>query len=75
MSKPQIIRSVGLPMQLCVPDEWTDEQVIAFAEKENPAGTENGWVVVKDGDPILKGAKSRLTCGSDGDNIHIVVTV
>ena len=39
--KAQVMRTGLLDMQVCVPKEWTDEQVLNFAEKENPCGTVN----------------------------------
>ncbi len=42
---PVVTRRKGLGMQVCVPADWTDEQVKSFADRENLCGTENGWIV------------------------------
>jgi len=59
--QPMVIRAGALSMQVCVPGDWTDEQVKAFADKENVCGTENGWFVRNTGkrDPNYK---ARVAC-------------
>ncbi len=39
---PQIIRCGMFDIQVCVPEDWSEDQIIAFAEKEYPCGTEQG---------------------------------
>lgn len=63
----------ALDMQVCVPAEWNDEQVLAFAEGENPCGTEHGWAIRKQGDPMLRGAAERVQCESLPGNVHIML--
>jgi hypothetical protein len=43
-----------LDMRVCVPKEWTDEQIVAFAEKEIPCGTVNGWYIKNIGEQCKK---------------------
>jgi hypothetical protein len=33
-------------MQLCAVDDATDDEILAVANAENPAGTEHGWTTV-----------------------------
>ncbi len=40
-----VTRRGALDMQVCVPSDWTDDQVKQFVEAENPCGTENGWQI------------------------------
>jgi len=68
--KAAIIRSGILSIQLCVPKEWTDAQVIALAEKEDPCGTFAGWQVRKSS---KKCGPERVQCKESGEMIHIVV--
>jgi hypothetical protein len=60
-------------MQVCVPKDWTDEQVKAFADAENPCGTENGWHIRREGDETLAGAPERQQCAGDRELVHIVL--
>lgn len=62
-----------LSMQVCVPENWTDEEVIAFAEKENPCGTENGWFIRKQGHELLAGADERVVCTGRTGHVHIML--
>ena len=75
MAEAQIIRIGFFQMQLCVPKEFSDKEIIEFAERENPAGTQNGWNLVRDGDEILGGDSARVQCLEIEDNIHVVVVV
>ena len=40
--KPEIIQRKFLGMQLCIPEKFTDADILGFAEKENPCGTTCG---------------------------------
>jgi hypothetical protein len=62
-----------LDMQVCVPSEWTDEQVKSFAERENPCGTTHGWQIRREGDEALVGSKERVQCASISTNVHIML--
>lgn len=62
-----------LDMQVCVPKNWTDEQVREFAETKYPCGTENGWFIRRTGDKALNGDDERVTCESRADHVHIML--
>jgi len=69
-----IVTSVGLlDMQVCVPVEWTDEQILAFAEGQQPCGTRNGWSVRKEGDTLLQGAPERQPCAERAGMVHVML--
>lgn len=59
-------------MQVCVPEDWTDEQVEAWANRENPAGTENGWSMKHAGEESLSGCPERVPCEGRKGFIHIM---
>ena len=61
-----------LDMQVCVPADWTDEQVIAFAEAEYPSGT-NGWQIRREGDGALGDDPERQPCASRASYVHVVL--
>jgi hypothetical protein len=70
---PEVTKRAALGMQVCVPSEWTDEQVKAFADRENECGTQNGWVIRRQGDPALLGAPERINCSGRTGFVHIML--
>ena len=61
--KPIVIQSGLVDMQVCVPATFTDDEVIEFANRENPAGTEGGWSIrTAEDDPVQKGDATRVDC-------------
>lgn len=70
----EVTKCKGLSMQVCVPADWTDDQVNEFAERENPCGTTHGWAIRRQGDEMLMGDNEREPCvgGPDG-NVHIML--
>ena len=69
---PTVTYTGALDMQVCVPGDWTDEQVTSFAEAQNPSGT-NGWQIRRGGDPALAGKPERVPCSIGGGFVHIVL--
>jgi len=59
-------------MQVCVPKDWTDEQVIAFAETEYPSGT-SGWHIRREGDEALANDPERNPCDKRMGFVHIML--
>lgn len=59
--------------QVCVPASWTDDEARAFAEVNNPCGTESGWSIRREGDEALKGAPERMPCASRPGHVHIML--
>ena len=74
-NKPEVTHCGFLDCQVCVPASYTDEEVIAFANSANPAGTQLGWVIRKEGDPALNGDAERVQCRdpSRADCVHIML--
>ena len=64
---PNVARMNVFGMQVCVPKEFTDDQIIAFAEQENPAGTSTGWFIIED--------MGRVQCQELAGHHHIVLEV
>ena len=67
--KPEITRYGILDMQVCVPKDWTDEQVLEFAEANNPGG----WQIRREGDPFLNGDPERVPCDEREGFVHIML--
>lgn len=71
--KAEIIRHSFLSVQACVPSDWTDEQVIAFAETDTPCGTEQGWYICKQGCEALGGMPERNLCSENDGFVHLLL--
>ncbi len=70
---PQVTRIGLLDMQVCVPSEWTDSEVLTFAEASNPCGTSGGWAIRRAGDKALAGAMERVPCQKRDGAVHIML--
>lgn len=70
---PQVTKVGVFDMQVCVPENWKDEQVKNFADKENVCGTENGWSIRKQGDEALAGDDERVSCDERTGYVHIML--
>ncbi len=71
MKMPAEVTRRGIfDMQVCVPDDWGDAQVQAFAEGENPCGTQGGWIV-RDGSP--NGDPKEVKCEDRDGHKHVML--
>ena len=72
--KPSVLRYGGLDMQVCVPKDWDNDEVIAYAQRKYPSGTTNGWSIRREGDPSLSGDPERNPCGRNKEEmVHITL--
>lgn len=62
-----------LDCQVCVPESFTDEEVLAFANAANPCGTSLGWAIRKQGDVGLAGCDERVKCTGREGYVHIML--
>jgi len=60
-------------MQVCVPKDFTDEQVVNFANSDQPTGIDSRWEIRKEGDPSLAGDPERVPCAERADHVHIML--
>ena len=72
MTTPQVTRTGALDMQVCVPEDWTDEQIRVFANEQNLCGTVNGWQIRTDAES-LAGAPYRNPCANGNGMIHVTL--
>lgn len=70
---PQVTYAGLLDIQVCVPSSWTDEDVLAFANVQSPAGTADGWMIRKKGDEFLQGSPERTPCEDREAFVHIML--
>lgn len=69
----KVIKMGIFSCQVCVPKEWTDEQVIELAEKKFPCGTTNGWQIRKEGNELLQGQPEQNPCSVRVGFVHIML--
>ena len=69
---PQVTHRGVFDIQVCVPSNWTDEQVKVFASQV-PCGTSDGWQIRKEGDDALKGDPERQPCHDREGFVHIML--
>lgn len=67
------IKRANTRMQVCVPQNWTDTEVIAYANKTNPSFTKNGWAIRTPEDPAQQGRPVRVQCVERAACVHIVL--
>jgi len=74
---PEVTKIGMFDMQVSVPKEWTDRQVMAFAEKSYPSGLPVGlgWTICKQGNPDLRGFDERTQCPRFEDHCYIILSV
>lgn len=72
---PEVARIGVLNMQVCVPDDWTDEQILEFAESRNPAGGHMQWEIRQQGSKFLIGADARVACQDKTNFVHVTLDV
>ena len=68
-----ITKSGILDMQVCVPKDWSDDQVRNFAEANNPCGTTTGWHIRQEGNDALKGDPERVQCSNMEGYVHVML--
>ena len=70
---PEVTRYGVLDMQVCVPENWSDEQVKEFADEKYLCGSTSGWHIRKEGDKALNGAHERVECEMRDGFVHIML--
>ena len=71
---PRVTKLARLDMQVCVPWDWTDEQIVEFASRECPMVTEgNKWAIRREGSPLLVVAQEREPCLGRTGYIHVTL--
>ena len=70
--KAEITKTGIFDMQVCVPSDWTDDQVEEFAQT-NPCGTTHGWQIRKQGSELLNGDKERVNCADRSGHVHVML--
>lgn len=74
MMAASIARRGFLDVQVCVPVDWSDDQVLDFAQTEYPCGTTNGWAIRREGSPfLLAGDPERCPCQDLPGHVHITL--
>ena len=80
MNRVEITRPIGDPqaglyalcyMQVCAVPDATDEEILVVCNRDNPAGTQNGWssVIRQPQKPWV----GPVACESHSDRQHLLV--
>lgn len=71
MSVATVTRQGILDIQVCVPETWTDEEVVQFATGRVPC--DGGWSIRKEGSKFLQGDPERTPCDKRPGFVHIML--
>lgn len=71
--EPVVTYRGPLDLQVCVPKDWTDEQVVEFAQIAVLCGTSAGWQIVREGSEFLSGDKERVACLKRKNFVHVML--
>lgn len=71
-NSPVITRQGILDIQVCVPEDWTDKQIIDFANAISPSLTTTGWTIRKE-QRLLQGAPERVACDERPGMVHVML--
>lgn len=70
---PVVTQRNPLDMQVCVPAEYMDSQIVEFANTHNLSGTQGGWQIVKEGSRYLRGDPERQPCRDRAGCVHVML--
>lgn len=70
---PEVTKRAVLSCQVCVPSDYSDSRVKEYADLANPAGTQLGWIIRREGDPDLCGMPERQPCATREGCVHIML--
>lgn len=73
MSAPQVTARRLASIQVCVPQDYTDDEVVKFANGRDPTGLDHGWEIRRQGDPSLRGDAERVCCAMRPGFVHLVL--
>lgn len=73
MEYAEVTRHGVFDRQVCVPENWTDEQVLEWLNATDPSGTQGGWHIRREGDPALAGDPERVACLGRAGFVHIML--
>jgi hypothetical protein len=66
---PEVVRFSLLNIQVCVPADYTDEQVEEFANRNHPTGIDSPWKITEQ----LGDDPTRNPCSEREGMVHIVL--
>jgi hypothetical protein len=69
------ILRIGLDtMRICVPKDWTEEQILAWAKAQEPMTIRDSefpsWKICRNGCAALAGTEERIVCEASPDHVH-----
>ena len=80
--RPSVVQTGPLHMQVCVPQEYTDNQVEIYANYISPCGTTEGWKIRRNQGLMVDPNKAegnyptyfeRVECGEKPRFVHVLL--
>ena len=71
VEKPQVIARTVFGIGVCVPEDWTDTQILEFVEADSPCGTVGGWHIKRD----CPAHKNFIDCEDRPGFVHVAVSI
>lgn len=60
-------------MQVCAHKDATDDEILAVCNRQNPAGTTNGWSSIVREESEFWGDMRPVQCQDDPERVHYIV--
>lgn len=75
MEKIVILRAMNgfFYMNVCADKSATDDEIVAFCNRDNPSGTTNGWSVIRNPDKEYSN-RAPVECANDSSRIHLMLS-
>lgn len=71
--QPAVVRSSLLWMQVCVPKDWSEEQITNWANINSPTGISSQWELTTLGHALEHGYERCAQCDRFGSHHHMLM--
>jgi hypothetical protein len=70
---PMVTNENLFHLHVCVPEGWTDDQIVKFANRERLCGTTNGWQIHREADYKDGEGHERVPCDGRVGYVHVIL--
>lgn len=71
---PQVLRVSLFAAHVCVPADYTDQQVEEFVNKDSPTGIASKWRICRNGHAFLGEDAERVVCEDRKGCVHMLLS-